>query len=133
MTRSALIGAAALTIALSAFAMPASAGGVTVTVNPQGESARMIQQGLQIYSIVQGFQNNKARVDQKGSNNAAAIQQGGTNNHGLVVQRGRGHMATVSQQGHGNALGVFQFGRKGNLHASQAGHGQVGLIFQGRW
>jgi hypothetical protein len=40
---------------------PASAGGITLMVTPDGESADIIQQGLRIYSIVQEQKEKKKR------------------------------------------------------------------------
>ena len=113
---------------------PASAGGITVMVKPDGETADYIQQGLAIYSIFQGLnEKNHAHVKQKGKGNAAALSQKGVGNYGLIVQNGKGHTATVSQKGYGNALGVFQYGRNTSLDYTQFGRGDVGFIFQGGW
>ena len=113
---------------------PASAGGITVMVRPDGETADYIQQGLAIYSIFQGLkEKNHARVNQKGKGNAAALSQNGGGNYGLIVQNGKGHTATVAQKGYGNALGVFQYGRNTSLDYTQFGRGDVGFIFQGGW
>ena len=116
----------------------ASAGGVTLMVTPDGESADIIQQGLRIYSIVQEQKEKKkrknhARVDQKGRDNAAALSQNGIDNYGLILQRGRDHTATVAQEGEHNAFGLLQFGHKTNIDVLQAGRGQVGLMLQGGW
>jgi hypothetical protein len=128
-------GLAAVVIAVTASAsVPASAGSFTLSLTPQGESADLIRHGLQIYGIVNELQGrNKARVDQKGRNNAAAVNQKGADNHGLVYQRGRGHTATLSQAGRNNAYGIFQFGRATNVDVVQVGRGDVGLVFQGGW
>jgi Curlin associated repeat len=136
MTRS--LTKAGLVAAVIAFAaaapLPASAGGFTLSLTPSGDSADLIRQGLQIYGIVNDLKGkNHARVNQKGSDNAAAVQQTGAGNYGLVYQRGRGHTATLSQAGVDNALGVFQFGRRANIDVTQAGAGEVGLVFQGGW
>jgi hypothetical protein len=119
---------------------PASAGGVTLMLTPDGESADIIQEGLRIYSIVKEQKEKKkkkkknhADVDQKGRDNAAALSQKGVDNYGLIFQRGRDHTATVAQKGERNAFGLFQFGRKTNLDVQQAGRGQVGLVLQGGW
>jgi hypothetical protein len=124
-----MIGLAALQVPA-----PASAGGITMMITPQGQYADIIQQGLQIYSIVNQFKkNNHAKVNQKGVGNAAAVSQKGIDNYGLVVQRGRDHTATIAQQGANNALGVFQFGRKTNIDLAQTGQGNLGLLLQGGW
>lgn len=117
---------------------PASAGGITLMVTPDGESADIIQQGLRIYSIVQEQKDKKkrknhARVDQKGRDNAAALNQKGIDNYGLILQRGRDHTATIAQEGEHNAFGLLQFGRNTNIDVLQAGRGQVGLMLQGGW
>lgn len=125
-----MIGLAALQVPA-----PASAGGITMMITPQGEHADIIQQGLQIYSIInqKKKKKNHAKVNQKGVGNAAAVSQRGIDNYGLVVQRGRDHTATIAQQGANNALGVFQFGRKTNIGLAQTGQGNVGLVLQGGW
>jgi curlin associated repeat protein len=124
-------------IALSSLSGPAFAGGVTMVFTPRGDAANLLQTGLQIYSLVEQHKgNNKknhAKVDQKGSDNAAALQQTGAGNYGLVVQRGKGHTATVSQDGFNNALGVFQFGRNANLDYAQTGDGEASIVLQGGW
>ncbi|HZJ13183.1 MAG TPA: curlin [Methyloceanibacter sp.] len=126
-------GLVATVIAVAA-GTPASAGSFTLSLTPQGDSADFIRQGLQIYGIVNDLKGkNKARVSQKGRNNAAAVSQNGARNHGLVYQRGRGHTATLSQAGRNNAYGIFQFGRETNVDVVQAGRGDVGLVFQGGW
>jgi Curlin associated repeat len=117
---------------------PASAGGVTLMIAPDGESADLIQQGLRIYGMVKEQKEKKkkknhAHVDQKGRDNAAALSQTGNDNYGLIFQRGHDHTAAVAQEGENNAFGLFQFGRKTNLDVSQAGRGQVGLVLQGGW
>jgi len=129
----AMIGLGALQISA-----PASAGGITLMVTPDRESANIIQQGLRIYSIVQEQKDKKkrknhARVDQKGRDNAAALSQNGIDNYGLILQRGREHTATVAQEGEHNAFGLLQFGRNTNIDVLQAGRGQVGLMLQGGW
>jgi hypothetical protein len=129
----------AMMISLAALQLPtpASAGGITMMLTPGGDTAELIQQGLQIYSLVQQQKHRKkknhAQVDQKGENNAAALSQKGAGNYGLVVQRGHGHTATVSQEGSDNALGVFQFGRNTGLDIAQTGRGNAGLVLQGGW
>jgi Curlin associated repeat len=125
-------------IGLGAMSRPASAGGVTVMLSPHGDSADIIQQGLQIYAMIKEQKDKKkkknhAHVDQKGHDNAAALSQKGNDNYGVIVQRGHDHNATIAQNGDNNALGLFQFGRKTNLDVVQAGRGQVGLVLQGGW
>ena len=124
-------------IALSSLSGPAFAGGVTMVLTPHGDAANLLQTGLQIYSLVEQHKGKKkknhAKVDQKGSDNAAGLNQTGAGNYGLVVQRGKGHTATVSQDGFNNALGVFQFGRNANLDYVQSGNGKASLVLQGGW
>ena len=58
----AMIGLAALQVPT-----PASAGGITVMVKPDGETADYIQQGLALYSIFQGLnEKTPAKLKQKG-------------------------------------------------------------------
>ena len=127
----------AMLLGLAALGAPTQAsagGGITVMLTPQGESADLIQQGLQIYSIVKQLKKgNHAQVDQKGHGNAAVISQRGVDNYGLVYQRGRNHTASIAQEGWNNALGVFQFGRNTSFDAVQFGQGQTGLVLQGGW
>lgn len=128
-------GVAAAIIAVTAIAStPASAGSLTFTLTPRGDSADLIRSGLQIYGIVNELKGkNHAKVDQKGRNNAAAVSQKGKGNYGLVYQRGRGHEATLAQAGRNNAFGIFQFGKATNADVVQTGRGDVGLVFQGGW
>jgi hypothetical protein len=130
--------AAMIGIGLLGVPAPASGGGITLMLTPNGDSADVIQQGLRIYSMVKEQKENKkkknhARVDQKGSDNAAALSQRGVDNYGVIVQRGHDHAATVAQEGEHNAFGLFQFGHNTNLDVIQAGRGQVGLVLQGGW
>src|SRR5215471_15589191 len=125
-------------LGIGAMSPPASAGGITVMLSPHGDSSDIIQQGLQIYSMIKEEKDKKKRknhahVDQKGHDNAAALSQKGNDNYGVIVQRGHDHTATVAQNGDNNAFGLFQFGRKTNLDVLQAGRGQVGLVLQGGW
>jgi hypothetical protein len=110
----------------------AAAGSVSVTLAPQGESANAVRDGLFLFSWAQQLRN-YARVDQRGSGNAAAVSQSGNWNWARIFQRGRGHSASVTQNGNHNAFGVFQFGRNTSLDAAQTGHGQAGLVLQYGW
>ncbi|MEZ5827715.1 MAG: curlin [Hyphomicrobiales bacterium] len=131
-TNSAL--AAAAIVLTMGLATPASAGSFTISLTPRGDSADLIRNGLQIYGIVNELQGkNKAKVDQKGRDNAAAVSQSGAGNYGLVYQRGRSHSATLSQAGRNNTYGIFQFGKATNVDVVQVGRGDVGLVFQGGW
>jgi hypothetical protein len=139
MTRTTRNAALLVMIGLGALQAPspaAAGGGVTMMFTPNGDSARMLNTGLQIYSMVQQKKNkkkNNVKVVQKGKNNASAVSQKGSNNAGLIYQKGNSHMATVSQDGWGNALGVFQFGKKTKVDVAQYGNGQTGIILQGGW
>jgi hypothetical protein len=140
MVRALTITTLAAMIGLGALGLPApaSAGGVTVMLTPDGESADIIQQGLRIYSMVKEQKEkrkkkNHAHVKQEGRDNAAALSQKGVDNYGVIVQRGHDHTATVAQEGEHNAFGLFQFGHNTNLDVVQAGRGQVGLVLQGGW
>ena len=138
MTRRYLAPLAALLLGLATLSTPApaSAGNMTMVLTPRGDAANLLQTGLQIYSMVEqqkGKKKNHAKVDQKGSDNAAALQQTGAGNYGLVVQRGKGHTATVSQDGYNNALGVFQFGKNADLSYVQSGNGKTSVVLQGVW
>jgi hypothetical protein len=111
---------------------PANAGGsFTIAITPKGKKAEKLQKGLSVLSKIHEARN-RAKVDQKGSNNAAYLGQSGNGNNALVVQRGKGHSASVSQSGNNNALGVFQFGKNTSSSTTQTG-GQSGLIIQGGW
>src|SRR4029079_4027085 len=88
-------------ISLGAMSRPVSAGGVTVMLSPHGDSADIIQQGLQIYAMIKEQKEknkkkrkNHTRVDQKGHDNAVALSQKGNDNYGVIVQRGHDHTAT---------------------------------------
>lgn len=112
---------------------PAAAGGsVNIYVTPKGESADAFRKGFQLYSLYRNLKN-EARVNQRGSGNAAGVSQSGNGNNALVVQRGKGHSATISQNGNDNAFGVFQFGKKQKADAAQNGNGNVGFLLQGGW
>jgi hypothetical protein len=75
-------------LGIGAMSPPASAGGITVMLSPHGDSADIIQQGLQIYSMIKEEKDKKKRknhahVDQKGHDNAAALSQKGNDNYGV--------------------------------------------------
>lgn len=125
-----------LAAALAVAAGPAAAGSFSFRLTPGGDSADLIRSGLQIYGLVNEAQSkskNRATVNQKGRDNAAALSQTGAGNTGLVYQRGKGHGATLIQGGRDNAFGIFQFGRATNADVVQTGRGGVGLVFQGGW
>ena len=127
----------AMLLGVASLSAPASAGSMTMVITPHGDSADLLQKGLQIYSLVEQQKGkkkkNQAKIDQKGNDNAAALSQKGGGNYGLVVQRGNGHTATVSQDGWNNALGVFQFGKNADLDYAQSGNGQASIVLQGGW
>lgn len=126
--------AAALGLAAASAPVPANAGSVSFMVTPKGKDAELLRHGLNLYSLVRSHRSrNRARVDQRGTDNGAGISQNGEGNVAGVFQRGRGHSATISQNGNNNAYGVFQFGRNTRSASTQTGDGQVGLLFQGGW
>jgi hypothetical protein len=122
------VGAAAI----DALTPAAAAGSVSVSIAPQGESAKAVRDGIFLFSWAQQLRN-YARVDQKGRGNGAAVSQNGHWNWAAIFQRGRGHSATVTQNGNNNALGVFQFGRNTSIDAAQSGNSQAGLVVQYGW
>lgn len=122
----------AIALGLSAIAGPASAGGFSFTYTPKGDEAKAIGAGLKLYSFTQSWKN-RAKVDQKGTGNAAGVSQSGRGNVVGVFQRGKNNTATASQNGDNNGLGIFQFGKGNATRASQNGNGNLGLIFQGGW
>lgn len=127
--------AAVLLLAVPAVAAApaAHAGGtVGVTITPRGELAHVLSTGLSIYSLVQS-RKSRAKVDQRGTGNAAGIAQSGSGNFAKVVQRGKGHTGTISQNGDNNAFTTFQFGRRTTSNVTQSGNGNVGLGFQFGW
>jgi Curlin associated repeat len=114
-------------------AAPAEArNGFRFVVTPKGEDARVVRDGLRLYSIARDLRN-RAKVDQRGTGNGAAVSQSGSGNWSGIFQRGSGHSATVTQNGKNNAFGIFQFGRNQNTSAVQQGDGNVGLVFEGGW
>jgi Curlin associated repeat len=114
-------------------AAPAEArNGFRFVVTPKGEDARVVRDGLRLYSIARDLRN-RAKVDQRGTGNGAAVSQSGSGNWSGIFQRGSGHSASVSQNGNNNAFGIFQFGRNQNTSAVQQGDGNVGLVFEGGW
>ncbi len=124
--------AAALGVASLPMASPAEAGQVTVRIKPKGKDARALRTGLAIFGVIQSLKN-KARVDQKGNNNAGGIAQNGFGNGALLIQNGNGHTGTITQNGNGNGCALLQFGKNTNGSCNQNGNGQFGLILQGGW
>jgi hypothetical protein len=97
MVRALTIATLAAMIGLGALGLPApaSAGGVTVMLTPDGESADIIQQGLRIYSMVK---EQKEKKEKKKKSQAQVEQEGrdneGVDNYAVIVQRGHDHTAT---------------------------------------
>jgi len=96
---------------------PASAGGVTLMIAPDGESADLIQQGLRIYGMVKEQKEKKkkknhAHVDQKGRDNAAALSQTGNDNYGLIFQRGPTTRRRLLRRARTMRLASFSSGAK---------------------
>lgn len=133
-TLTALLTATLLAGGIAALpAAPAHAGGsVSVTIVPKGDEARIIEQGLQLYALSRDVRN-RAKVKQRGADNAAAIGQSGSGNWAGIFQRGKGHTATIDQTGNNNAFAIFQFGKNTSSAVTQQGNGGAGLIFQGGW
>lgn len=131
--RSRTLAASVLALSLGLAAAPVQAGGsFTYTFIPHGKAAEIVRDGLQLYALGHELRN-KAKVDQRGSDNSAGISQDGSGNTAGIFQRGHGHSATISQNGDNNTLGIFQFGRGTSTSATQTGNGKVGLVFQGGW
>ena len=131
------LGAAALAGVLAAgilaqSAYPAAARSVRLTLRPHGESARLVHDGLELYSLFHNSKN-RAKVDQRGSGNGAAIAQHGAGNLAEVFQRGHGNSGTITQAGNNNAYALFQFGRKGQANIQQTGNGKAGITLQGNY
>ena len=123
-----LVAIAAISAALS----PAQADGVSITLRPRGESAEVIREGLNFYSLFRDLRN-RAKTNQRGSNNGAAIAQNGRGNNAYVFQRGRDNSGTITQNGNHNSYGIFQFGRRNSTTVVQNGNGEVGITLQGNW
>lgn len=130
-----VVGMLAATLGLAAVAtpVPADAGSISFKVAPKGKDAELLRHGLNLYSLARTHRRNRARVDQRGTDNGAGISQSGEGNVAGVFQRGRGHSATISQNGNNNAYGVFQFGRNTHTSVTQSGDGGAGFVFQGGW
>ena len=131
LNRLAVIPIVAIT-AISAAFSPAYAEGVSITLRPRGESAEVIREGLGFYSLFRDLRN-RAKTNQRGSNNGAAIAQHGRGNNAYVFQRGRDNSGTITQNGNHNSYGLFQFGRRNSTTVVQNGNGEVGITLQGNW
>ena len=123
-----LVAVATMSAALS----PASADGASITWRPRGKDAEAVRTGLGLYGLFDSFRN-RAKTNQRGSNNGAAIAQHGRGNNAYVYQRGRDNSGTISQTGNSNAYGLFQFGRRNSTGVVQNGNGDVGITLQGNW
>jgi len=123
----------AITVALSAIAAPAYAGGyISFDVQPRNaEEAAAMRAGLGIYAIANGIKNGS--IKQKGFGNVAGLLQNGSGNLGIVHQQGNGHNGTLVQNGNGNSYGLFQFGKNSDGHVVQNGNGGTGATFQWGW
>ena len=118
--------------AISAALIPAHADGVSLTLRPHGESAEAVRTGLGLYGFVRELKN-RAKTNQRGTNNGAAIAQHGRGNSAYVFQRGRDNTGTIAQNGNYNSYGLFQFGRRNKTAVVQNGNGDVGITLQGNW
>ena len=123
-----LVAVATISAALS----PAYADGASITWRPHGEEAAAIRTGLGFYGFVRDFRN-RAKTNQRGTNNGAAIAQHGRGNNAYVLQRGRENSGTITQNGNYNSYGLFQFGRRNSKTVVQNGNGDVGITLQGNW
>ena len=118
--------------AISAAFYPAQAEGVSITLRPRGESAEAVREGLGLYGMFRDLRN-RAKTNQRGTNNGAAIAQHGRGNNAYVFQRGRDNSGTITQNGNHNSYGLFQFGRRNSTTVVQNGNGEVGIRLQGNW
>ena len=118
-------------VAITAALSPAEADGVSITLRPRGESAEVVREGLGFYSFFRDLRN-RAKTNQRGTNNGAAIAQHGRGNNAYVFQRGRENSGTITQNGNYNSYGLFQFGRRNSSTVVQNGNG-VGITLQGNW
>ena len=123
-----LAAVATMSIALS----PAYAEGASITWRPRGEEAEAVRTGLGIYSLFRDLRN-RAKTNQRGTNNGAAIAQHGRGNNAYVFQRGRDNSGAITQNGNYNSYGLFQFGRRNSTRIVQNGTGEVGITLQGNW
>jgi minor curlin subunit len=135
MTRSKIIVAAALAVAIGSagFAAPASAGGsIAINVTPKNaKEEQAMRTGLAIYGIVNAVKSGS--IKQYGNGNAAGLAQLGSGNFGVIHQEGDGHNGTLAQNGNGNAYGIFQFGKGTDAHVTQSGNGGTGATFAFGW
>ena len=123
-----LVAVATMSAALS----PAYAEGASITWRPRGEEAEAVRTGLGIYGLFRDLRN-RAKTNQRGTNNGAAIAQHGRGNNAYVLQRGRDNSGTITQTGNYNSYGLFQFGRRNSTRIVQNGNGDVGITLQGNW
>ena len=131
LSRLAVVSLVAIT-AISAAFSPAQAEGVSITLRPRGESAEVIREGMGLYGMFRDLRN-RAKTNQRGTNNGAAVAQHGRGNNAYVFQRGRDNSGTITQNGNHNSYGLFQFGRRNSTTVVQNGNGEVGIRLQGNW
>ena len=117
---------------MSATLSPAYAEGASITWRPRGEEAEAVRTGLGIYGLFRDLRN-RAKTNQRGTNNGAAIAQHGRGNNAYVFQRGRDNSGAITQNGNYNSYGLFQFGRRNSTRFVQNGTGEVGITLQGNW
>ena len=117
---------------MSAVLSPAHAEGASITWRPRGEEAEAVRTGLGLYGLFRDLRN-RAKSNQRGTNNGAAIAQHGRGNNAYVFQRGRDNSGTITQNGNYNSYGLFQFGRRNSTRVVQNGTGEVGITLQGNW
>ena len=118
-------------IALGA-AVPAEAGQFSIRLTPHGHHARVLRQGLQLYSLFKNFKN-QARVDQRGNGNSAGIGQFGSGDAAAIIQNGSGNSGKIVQRGNNDAFALFQFGNNNSSTTQQTRDGEVGILLQGGW
>lgn len=123
----------AATIALTAMAVPAQAGGsFSIGFAPSDPDQKMaLQAGMAFYALAKGIEDGS--ITQNGSGNMAGIAQNGSGNLGIVHQEGDGHKGTIEQNGNNNSCALFQFGEGTDGQCVQNGNGQAGATFQFGW
>jgi Curlin associated repeat len=131
LNRATIVPVIVITAILAALS-PTQADGVSITLRPRGESAEVVRQGLSFYGLFRDLRN-RAKTNQRGTNNGAAIAQHGRGNNAYVFQRGRENSGTITQNGNHNSYGLFQFGRRNSTNVVQNGNGEVGITLQGNW
>ena len=132
MTLNTRIAAHVLAIGVAfSVASPVEAGGRTVVLNPHGQQAQNVRDGLSILRWAQGSRSgNSATVDQRGSRNAAGVSQHGNGNAATVIQRGSRNGVILNQNGNNNVSAVFQVGRGRQYELNQTGNNKTAIIIQ---